>query len=410
MVITVAIEESETAWLSNGRGRRGGGYFSDNRAMGAGVGGYRGWGSELRIPKAFFNYIRGENLEQAMLRRGDQTWPVKINDGLFENGWTEFARDNKVEEGYFLVFRHEGRMVFDVMIFEPSSYEKEYQIPEAPCNPREAKETTPALSTEECKFNGSNEYQKGKDMMSHGEAKATSSSLRHHPYFLSTVTPDSFNRRRCEIILMFENQTSWPATLRYKGSNSLIGRGCREFFIGNGIKEGEPFKLELIRNGKKPILNFSRLKKMTVRTCNQRKAINNSTPDRHLSYFKSTLTQYNITKSVLYLPNKFTRMNGLSNGVMILRDEKKRSWPVEIRDAGNIVAWTFTELRRRVIFAFFLHIEVLRLRRKDEATLAKLRVTQRVFFSKGSAPLSFSMCSRSKQEISKENFEKLKLT
>ncbi|KAK3015151.1 hypothetical protein RJ639_005931 [Escallonia herrerae] len=301
-----------------------------------------------------------------MLRRGNQTWPVKINDGLFENGWTKFACDNEVEEGYFLVFRHEGHMVFDVMVFEPSSYEKEYQIPVAPCSPSEAKETTPAQSTKEYKFNdpmldfverviqGSNMYRKRKDIMSLGEAKATSSRLRHHPYFLSTVTPDSFNRRylliqakfgrlhglsyrRCEIILMFENQTSWPATLRYKGSTSLIGRGCREFFIGNGIKEGESFKLELIKNGKKPILNFSRLKKMKVTTCNQGKAINNSTPDCHLSYFESTLTRYNITNSVLYLPNKFTRTNGLNNGVMILRDEKQRSWPVEMRDAGSYV-------------------------------------------------------------------------
>ncbi|KAK2988436.1 hypothetical protein RJ640_001385 [Escallonia rubra] len=289
-----------------------------------------------------------------MLRRGNQTWRVKINDGLFENGWTKFACDNKVEEGYFLVFRHESHMVFDVMIFEPSSYENEYQIPEAPCNPSEAKEITPARSTKEYKFNGSNKYREGKDMMSHGEAKASSSRLRHHPYFLSTVTPDSFKRRylpiqakfgrlhglsyrHCEIILMFENQTSWPATLRYKGSTSLIGRGCREFFIGNGIREGESFKLELIKNGKKPILNFSRLKKMKVMTCNAGKAINNSTLDRHLPYFESTLKRYNITKSVLYLPNKFTRPNGLSNGSMILKDEKQRSWPVEMRDVGSYV-------------------------------------------------------------------------
>ncbi|KAK2988435.1 hypothetical protein RJ640_001384 [Escallonia rubra] len=215
-------------------------------------------GSGVRIPKAFFNYIRGENLEQAMLRRGNQTWPVKINDGMFENGWTKFACDNKVEEGYFLVFRHEGHMVFDVMIFEPSSYEKEYQIPVAPCSPSEAKEATSAGSTKQYKLNGSNKYQKGKDIMSTGEAKATSSGLR--------------------------------------------------------LK-----------------------KKMKITTCNQGKAINNSTPDCHLSYFESTLTRYNITNSVLYLPNKFTRTNGLSNGVMILRDEKQRSWPVEMRDAGSYV-------------------------------------------------------------------------
>ncbi|KAK3015152.1 hypothetical protein RJ639_005932 [Escallonia herrerae] len=79
---------------------------------------------------------------------------------------------------------------------------------------------------------------------------------------------------------------------------------------------------------------------MKVMTCNAGKAINNATLDRHLSYFESTLKRYNITKSVLYLdylPNKFKRSIGLSNGSMILKDEKQRSWPVEMRDVGSYV-------------------------------------------------------------------------
>ncbi|KAK3017335.1 hypothetical protein RJ639_005488 [Escallonia herrerae] len=58
------------------------------------------------------------------------------------------------------------------------------------------------------------------------------------------------------MILMYEERSSWPTTLWCKGKHSMIGRGCHEFFKANGITVGDAFKLELIANGKKPIMNF----------------------------------------------------------------------------------------------------------------------------------------------------------
>ncbi|KAK3016943.1 hypothetical protein RJ639_007570 [Escallonia herrerae] len=66
------------------------------------------------------------------------------------------------------------------------------------------------------------------------------------------------------MILMYEERSSWPATLRCKGKRSIIGRGCREFFKANGIAVGDAFKLELIANGKKPIMNFYHTTALTI--------------------------------------------------------------------------------------------------------------------------------------------------
>lgn len=62
-----------------------------------------------------------------MLRSGSgKIWPVNINGRRIVDGWTEFVKDHDLHEGDILVFRHEGDMVFDVIIFEPSACEREY--------------------------------------------------------------------------------------------------------------------------------------------------------------------------------------------------------------------------------------------------------------------------------------------
>ncbi|KAK3005016.1 hypothetical protein RJ639_016133 [Escallonia herrerae] len=324
--------------------------------------------SRVRV-ESFFKSLREEKLEQATLRRGEQKWPVTINGSFFENGWTEFAEDNGVEEGYFLVFRHEGDMVFDVVVFDQSTCEKEYPTPVEPSNQSEAKEKSAARSVDEDESNRSNEFQEGNEISCLGKAKATCFRPGHRPYFQSIVTTCSFNRwnlyiptgfgrshglscRHCEMILMYEERSSWPATLRCKGRHLMIGRGCREFFLANGIAAGDAFKLELIENGKKPVMNFcldkiqldgsrsrapffdgSDLKKRErVTNCTATKATLEDQP-----YYKSTLKRSNIIRSTLFLPRTFARRNCLSDGEMVLIDEKERSWPVQIKDMGRYV-------------------------------------------------------------------------
>lgn len=51
---------------------------------------------------------------------------VKINNQSFENGWAKFAEDNGLEVGDLLVFRHEGEIEFEIIVFDPTACEKDY--------------------------------------------------------------------------------------------------------------------------------------------------------------------------------------------------------------------------------------------------------------------------------------------
>ncbi|KAK2973174.1 hypothetical protein RJ640_009804 [Escallonia rubra] len=266
--------------------------------------------SGIRIPESFFKYLREEKPEQVMLRRGELKWAVTMNGSFFGNGWTEFAEDNGVEEGYFLVFSHEGDMVFDVVVFDQSTCEKEYQTLAKPSKQSEAPENSAARSANE------------------DESNSKHSACLYIPTKFGRSHGLSF--RKCEMILMYEEQSSWPATLWCKGKRLMIGLGCREFFKANGIAVGDDFKLELISNGKKPIMNFCHMKKERVTNCTAAKATLEDQP-----YYESILKPSHIIRSTLLLPKSFARRNCLSDGEMILIDEKERSWPVQMRDMGS---------------------------------------------------------------------------
>ncbi|MFS8029690.1 putative DNA-binding pseudobarrel domain superfamily [Helianthus anomalus] len=54
-----------------------------------------------------------------------------------------------------------------------------------------------------------------------------------------------------------QSETSWMAELRIR-ANSYITGGSHDFYfyIENGLKEGDQFKLELIQSGTKPFAIF----------------------------------------------------------------------------------------------------------------------------------------------------------
>lgn len=63
------------------------------------------------------------------MKRGCRKWHVKIDkDWVFGEGWETFVTENGVQEFDFVVFKHEGNMVFDIMVFDTSSCEREYPI------------------------------------------------------------------------------------------------------------------------------------------------------------------------------------------------------------------------------------------------------------------------------------------
>ncbi|MFS7941230.1 putative transcription factor B3-Domain family [Helianthus anomalus] len=79
------------------------------------------------IPESIIKYIKGRSSnETTILKRGPQKWSVKVIDWVFGKSWDIFVKENGVQEYDIVVFKHEGNMVFDTMVFDPSFCEREY--------------------------------------------------------------------------------------------------------------------------------------------------------------------------------------------------------------------------------------------------------------------------------------------
>ncbi|XVF35723.1 hypothetical protein REPUB_Repub18cG0170800 [Reevesia pubescens] len=204
------------------------------------------------IPLSFFKYLKDQNCERAVLRSSGRTWSVKIKDRKFEDGWEEFARDHDLHVGDFVVFRHDGNMVFDVMVFDISACQREYPLF--------------AMKVKDRKKSSAKEFRKQLE-------KWTSTSLTlERPYFVATLMQKRFRLnipkkfagsnglagRFCEMTLVDQQGKSWIASLRHKKSDGqvYIGQGWRNICIANNFEEGDCVLLELIGKGKKPIFKL----------------------------------------------------------------------------------------------------------------------------------------------------------
>ncbi|XP_065850544.1 B3 domain-containing protein REM9-like [Euphorbia lathyris] len=87
-----------------------------------------GFEDDFLIPISFCKYLNVQECEKAMLRsqKGEKLWPVKINGRRFEDGWKQFVKDHDLKIGDFLVFRHDGDLLFNVLVLDSTTCEKEY--------------------------------------------------------------------------------------------------------------------------------------------------------------------------------------------------------------------------------------------------------------------------------------------
>ncbi|MCD9646728.1 hypothetical protein HAX54_036882 [Datura stramonium] len=179
--------------------------------------------------------------------------------------------------------------------------------------------------------------------------------------------PSAFARsnglmRHCKMILRDEKQRSWSVQLRQVGPRFGITRGWRQFREANGVQIGDTYKFELIDNGTIPIAYFHyfqdqspvtnasfqpeekkpNLDAKRVRARRKEANVPASTFANANHQFISTITPYAIRKPCFYLPSAFANSNGLVNRrcEMILRDEKQRSWSVQLGPMGHHIAIT----------------------------------------------------------------------
>ncbi|XP_074281459.1 putative B3 domain-containing protein At5g66980 [Silene latifolia] len=87
------------------------------------------------IPISFVEHLEecnGEQDEKAELKdKNGRSWGIKVisknSRKYFKDGWDTFCKDNDLHVGDFLVFRHQGNLRFEVLIFDSTSCER--QIP-----------------------------------------------------------------------------------------------------------------------------------------------------------------------------------------------------------------------------------------------------------------------------------------
>ncbi|XP_023731546.2 B3 domain-containing protein REM10 isoform X1 [Lactuca sativa] len=317
------------------------------------------------IPSSFLRNLNCGRCFKVTLRRGRHEWSVNIDDGIFGGGWRRFMRENGVQEFDFIVFKHQGSMVFDFLVFDQSTCEKQYPNLFDEMDVEEHLTESGTICThrpKKLKKRKRKDYAYSQDQENFQVKetdstikKATSSTLNNHPYFISTLKPCSFKKSALhipvkfavqnglkigEMILRDDKGRSWKVQLNKKQEKHIyIGRGLRAFRVANGLKKGDAFKFELIENENDdpPIVNFSLLKSKPINTdrkakLEQKKLIPYEEDD--LPYFMGKLKSWNIRRSRLYLPLKFARLNGLINKKqMILKNfEDGRTWSLEIQN------------------------------------------------------------------------------
>ncbi|KAF9609424.1 hypothetical protein IFM89_016224 [Coptis chinensis] len=84
----------------------------------------------LKIPSTFIKDLNGALPEKIILkdslRRLSHIEVKKVdNDFFFQNGWQDFAKNNSLVLGEFLVFRYNGNSIFDVKIYDHSGCQKD---------------------------------------------------------------------------------------------------------------------------------------------------------------------------------------------------------------------------------------------------------------------------------------------
>ncbi|PWA93740.1 B3 DNA binding domain-containing protein [Artemisia annua] len=296
------------------------------------------------IPISYQKYLvsRRKN-ETAILKRGCRKWHVKIDkDWVFGEGWETFVRENGVQEFDFVVFKHEGNMVFDIMVFDTSSCEREYPI-HKDMTMKTKKAWLEEKSFGKCKtdIDVLKKTPKVKDTYINKSTKSLKSEKTmtpdhsNYPFFIGTLKapannlflPVSFTKsnglRTGEMILRNgQTELSWIVDLKiYQGNYYFIGRGWPAFYIENGLKQGDSFKLEFVQTEIDSMAIFYRLSEEN--RC-----------------FKSIATASCINNSYVHVPLGFARSNGffnMNNSEMVVMDEKQRLWQTKVCPARDRV-------------------------------------------------------------------------
>ncbi|XP_074284514.1 B3 domain-containing protein REM5-like [Silene latifolia] len=213
-----------------------------------------GFQSNFSIPKAFQRHLRGDEKYLMLRDKRHGVWYVKVSHEKgkmhMKDGWKKFCEEHDLQVGDFLVFKYNGNLIFDVLIFDPNASER--TIPRIPTVSRAAGAKIEGISDG-------------------GSVAKVVFKPRGFPYCHTSVKPywrkvggmpipvkfgreNDLSNKWCEMILIDQKEKSWPVTLKQSyGNHPYIG-GWGAFEQSNGLKAGDSIVFELINSGKIPIM------------------------------------------------------------------------------------------------------------------------------------------------------------
>lgn len=262
-----------------------------------------------------------------------------------------FVKENDLQLGYLLIFKHEGGMEFEVSVFDSSHCDREYAEyvkQETGCN--NVEETSKNFEfkgkSNLCIMSSDKEFLRAEAGTYNPRGQSRFECIVR-PYCISSGflrIPIQFARenglinKKCGVVIKDERQRSWNLRLATWGSRVHILGGWSKLRIANDLKEGDHMMFEVIANGKKPIWRFrSKPNPNIVSTRNAFLKEESATYSSfHQSHLVCIVRPYCLSKNYLRLPQRFARANGLVNkkcGVVI-RDEKQRSWNLRLDRYG----------------------------------------------------------------------------
>jgi hypothetical protein len=89
-----------------------------------------------RVPLKFTKFMDGRELREAVLREHSgggtpyevEVWYDGADEMYFKGGWSQFAEDHDLHQGFFMTFDfHIGMSKFDVRIYDGTQCQKEYK-------------------------------------------------------------------------------------------------------------------------------------------------------------------------------------------------------------------------------------------------------------------------------------------
>ncbi|KAF5195139.1 B3 domain-containing protein rem14 [Thalictrum thalictroides] len=199
---------------------------------------------KLRLPKALnlSSKVNVPTVFTLVSPTGGRSWMVavkRVGDNFFlSNGWKAFAEDYDLEMGEFVLFRDEGRNVFNVKVFGKNACEKEVRITnrkEVPLTNRNTEEVANHVTFKYPFFT----------------ATVPKNDLN---WYSTLIIPNSFAKKNLKdnhlgvtraVTLRVKTGGTW--NLRYSvGVHSRLVGGWKDFVEGNNLKGGDFLVFELV--------------------------------------------------------------------------------------------------------------------------------------------------------------------